>query len=98
MFILCWQLFWVTNVIQNQITVHSQPREGDKDEDLESFFLWWSQVVSKEMSFQLLLEDWQGSSGPDGGEDHSTGQERWTRMFWRVILSLSVMVPRGVAH
>ncbi len=30
-------------------------------------FLWWSQVVLKEMSFQLLLEDWQGSSSPDGG-------------------------------
>ncbi len=44
------------------------------------------------MSFQLLLEDWQGSSIPEGGmgvggwEDHSTSQERWTRMFWRVIL------------
>ncbi len=33
-----------------------------------------------------------------GWEDHSTSQEWWTRMFWRVILSLSVMVPRGVAH
>ncbi len=33
-----------------------------------------------------------------GWEDHSTSQERWTRMFWRVILSLSVMAPRGVAH
>ncbi len=30
--------------------------------------------------------------------DHSTSQEWWTRMFWRVILSLSVMVQRGVAH
>ncbi len=33
-----------------------------------------------------------------GWEDHSTSQERWTRMFWRVILSLSVMVSRGAAH
>ncbi len=33
-----------------------------------------------------------------GWEDHSTSQKWWTRMFWRVILSLSVMVPRGVAH
>ncbi len=32
------------------------------------------------------------------GGNHSTSQERWTRMFWRVILSLSVIVPRGVAH
>ncbi len=81
-------------------------REGEKDEDFEKvkvqiIFLIFlcSQVELKEMSFQLLLEDWQGSSGPDGGwEDHSTGQERWKRMFWKVILSLSVMVPRGVAH
>ncbi len=54
-------------------------REGEKDkekyEDFEKvkvffiffYFLWWSQVELKEMSFQLLLEDWQGSSIPDGG-------------------------------
>ncbi len=30
------------------------------------FFLGRSQVVSKEISFQLLLKDGQGSSFPDG--------------------------------
>ncbi len=33
-----------------------------------------------------------------GWEVHSTSQERWMKTFWRVILSLSVMAPRGVAH
>ncbi len=48
-------------------------REGekDKDEDFEKvkvfFFFLSSQVDLKEMSFQLLLENWQGSSVPDGG-------------------------------
>ncbi len=46
-------------------------REGEKDKgkDYVMFFLFlgWSQVVPKEMSFQLLLEDWQGSSIPDRG-------------------------------
>ncbi len=48
-------------------------REGEKETNsylifLYSFFsLWWSQAVSKEMSFQLLLEDWQWSSIPDRG-------------------------------
>ncbi len=48
-------------------------REGEKekDEDFEKvkdiFFFLSSQVVLKEMSFQLLLENWQGSSIPDGG-------------------------------
>ncbi len=31
------------------------------------FFLRWSQVKTEEMSFQVTLEDWQGSSSPDGG-------------------------------
>ncbi len=35
------------------------------------FLFWgnlgWSQVELKEMTFQLLLEDWQGSSVTDGG-------------------------------
>ncbi len=30
-----------------------------------------------------------------GWEVHSTSQERWMKMFWRVILCLSVMAPRG---
>ncbi len=47
-------------------------KEKEKDEDFEKvkvhfFFFLRSQVELKEMSFQLLLEDWQGSSGPDGG-------------------------------
>ncbi len=46
---------------------------------------------------ERLLEDWQGSSIPDGG-GKIIPQEWLTRMFWRVILSLSVMVPWGVAH
>ncbi len=31
------------------------------------FFFLCSQVELKELSFQLLLENWQGSSIPDGG-------------------------------
>ncbi len=31
------------------------------------FFLRWSQVKTEEMSFQVTLEYWQGSSSPDGG-------------------------------
>ncbi len=41
----------------------------------------------EDMSFQVSVENC-----PDGGGDHSTSQEWWTRMFWRVILSLSVML------
>ncbi len=47
-------------------------KDKEKDEDFEKvkvqfvFFLC-SQVELKEMSFQLLLEDWRGSSIPDGG-------------------------------
>ncbi len=33
-----------------------------------------------------------------GGKIIPASRKWWTRMFWRVILSLSVMVPRGVAH
>ncbi len=36
----------------------------------KSFFIY-SQVELKEMSFQLLLENWQGSSIPDGGGGRS---------------------------
>ncbi len=32
------------------------------------FIFLSSQVELKEMSFQLLLENWQGSSIPDGGD------------------------------
>ncbi len=31
-------------------------------------------------------------------EVHSTSQERWMKTFWRVILILSVMAPRGDAR
>ncbi len=51
-------------------------REGEKDKGKGFFFFFFffffflttslgSQVVPKEMSLQLLLEDWQGSSIPD---------------------------------
>ncbi len=60
------------------------------------FFSMKSSSVERD---EFLVVAWQGSSVLDrGGGDHSTSQEWWTRMFWRVILSLSVMVPRGVAH
>ncbi len=47
-------------------------REGEKDKDFGKkgiFFIYFlsSQVELKEMSLQLLLEIWQGSSIPDGG-------------------------------
>ncbi len=48
-------------------------KDKEKDEDFEKvkvqffFFFLCSQVELKEMSFQLLLENWQGSSIPDGG-------------------------------
>ncbi len=31
------------------------------------YFLWWSQVMTEEMSFQMPLENCQGFSIPDGG-------------------------------
>ncbi len=46
-------------------------KDKEKDEDFEKvkefFFFLYSQVELKEMSFQLLLENVQGSSIPDGG-------------------------------
>ncbi len=71
-------------------------KDKEKDEDIEKgkvfFFLWWSQVVLKEMSFQLLLEDWQGSSIPDGGgkiipparngERKCSGEWFWASLWW----------------
>ncbi len=33
-----------------------------------------------------------------GWEVHSTSQERWMKTFWRVILCLSLMTPRVIAH
>ncbi len=64
--------------------------EEEKDEEkAEGFFLslGWSQEVSKEMSFQLLLEDWQGSSSPDGGGKiippaRNGERERSGEWFW----------------
>ncbi len=52
-------------------------KDKEKDEDIKKekdfFYLFFyfiflsSQVELKEMSFQLLLENWQRSSIPDGG-------------------------------
>ncbi len=44
-------------------------REGEKgkEKDEEIFFMMMKSSMLKEMSFQLLLEDRQGSSVPDGG-------------------------------
>ncbi len=76
-------------------------REGEKDYVLFVFNfvrLGWSQVMLKEM-FSVVAWRLTGIQHSGWGwEDHSTGQERWKRMFWRVILSFSVMVSRGVAH
>ncbi len=73
-------------------------REGEKDKGKVLFFfffrtsLGWSQVVLKEMSFQLLLEDWQGSSIPDrggkiippsrNGEWECSGEWFWASLWW----------------
>ncbi len=75
-------------------------KDKEKDEDLKKwicfiyyyFCLWWSQVELKEMSFQLLLEDWQGSSSPDGGgkiipparngERECSGEWFWASLWW----------------
>ncbi len=80
-------------------------REGEKDEDLEKgkvfllhFFMMKSSSIERDefsvVAWRLTVIQHSGW----GWQDHSTSQERWMRMFWRVILSLSVMVPRGVAH
>ncbi len=75
-------------------------REGEKDkekyEDFEKvkyfFYFLSSQVELKEMSFQLLLENWQGSSIPDGGgkiipparngERECSGEWFWASLWW----------------
>ncbi len=54
--------------------------------------LGWSQVVLKEISFQLLLEDWQGYSIPDedgkfipparNGERECSGEWFWASLWW----------------
>ncbi len=51
-------------------------REGiNKEKGRYFYFLGWSQLVLKEMSFQLLFEGWQGSSIPDrvGRSFHQPG-------------------------
>ncbi len=49
--------------------------------------------------FSGVAWKWSGTQQSEWGwEVHSTSQERWMKTFWRVILSLSVMEPRGVAH
>ncbi len=59
----------VTRSLSHCSKKYKLAREGEKDRGKDFFFLslGWSQVVPKEMSFQLLLEDWQGSSIPDRG-------------------------------
>ncbi len=80
-------------------------KDKEKDEDIEEgkdfIFLWWwwCQVVLKEMSFQLLLEDWQGSSIPDGdgkiipparnGERECSGEWFWASLWWYHEVSLT---------
>ncbi len=72
----------------------AREREKDKEKDYVFFSLGWSQVVLKEMSFQLLLEDWQGSSVLDGGggggiipparngERECSGEWFWASLWW----------------
>ncbi len=48
--------------------------------------------------FRCRLKIVRDSAFRMGWEVHSTSQERWIKMFWKVILCLSVMVPRGVTH
>ncbi len=73
-------------------------REGENQEIEKVFIfiyffsLWWSQVELKEMSFQLSLENVQGSSGPDGGgkfipaarkgEWKGSGEWFWASLWW----------------
>ncbi len=58
-------------------------------------FLWIrsrNQVKMEEMSFRVSLEDWQGSSGPDGGgkffpparngERECSGEWFWASLWW----------------
>ncbi len=71
--------------------------EAEKDEVLFIKFRVKSSSVERDFSCCLKI-DRDPAVRMGGWEDHSTGQERWKRMFWRVILCLSVMVPRGVAH
>ncbi len=64
-------------------------REGEKEK--EDFF-YDEVIVSKEMSFQLLLEDWHGSSVPDRGgkiipparndERECSGEWFWASLWW----------------
>ncbi len=49
--------------------------------------------MMEEMSFQVSLDTVRDSAFRMGG-----GVVRWMKMFWRVILSLSVKAPLGVAH
>ncbi len=69
-------------------------REGiNKEKDIFLFIYFWkfrmksSSVERHEFSgVAWRLTGIQHSGW--GWEDHSTSQERWTRMFWKVILSL----------
>ncbi len=69
-------------------------KDKEKDEDIEKgnniffFFMKSSSVERDEFSVVAFRM----------GVGRSFHRNSGTRMFWRVILSLSVMVPRGVAH
>ncbi len=52
----------------------------------------------KRWVFRCRLKIVRDSAFRMGSEVHSTSQERWIKMFWKVILCLSVMAPRGVTH
>ncbi len=87
----------VTTSLRHCSNKYKLAREGiDKEEVFFYFYffgsLGWSQVVSKEMSFQLLLEDWQWSSIPDrggkiipparNGERECSGEWFWASLWW----------------
>ncbi len=79
-------------------------RVGEKDKEKESLFFIFFTFRMKSSSVErdkFSVVTWRLTGIQHSGwgwEDHSTSQEWWMRMFWRVILSLSVMVPQGVAH
>ncbi len=77
-------------------------REGEKDNDevVLLFFLrlGWSQASVEKDEFQWFLEDWQGSSAPDGGGGgaSSTGQNGERECFLESDFEPLCDVPRGV--
>ncbi len=84
----------VTPSLRHCSNKYKLAREGiNKEKDKSYFFVCgWNQVALKEMSFQLLFEDWQGSSIPDGGgkiipparngERECSGEWCWASLWW----------------